>query len=209
MTFTVTYRAKDGALREERVDAANRAECVAECRKRGIAPTGIREGGKGKGRDGARPSRVGAGDNKRTTARRVAAAVVVAAIAGGVWWWMGRGQEKPKTASVQQRGPKKPKAEKPKAERAEQRPSVATNATAAQPQPKPAAPSAWIVFSTSATSDLESTLSSMSWSCTASALSRLTSSSRYSSRNERTAFVASAIGESVFPKLLGNAPMWW
>ena len=85
MTFTVTYRAKDGALREERVDAANRAECVAECRKRGIAPTGIREGGKGKGRDGARPSRVGAGDNKRTTARWVAAAVVLAAIVGGAF----------------------------------------------------------------------------------------------------------------------------
>ena len=33
----------------------------------------------------------------------------------------------------------KPKAEKPKAARAEQRPSVATNATAAQPQPKPVA----------------------------------------------------------------------
>ena len=58
MVFTVTYRAKDGALREERVDAANRAECVAECRKRGIAPTGIMEGGKSKGRDGARPSHV-------------------------------------------------------------------------------------------------------------------------------------------------------
>ena len=140
MTFTVTYRAKDGALREERVDAANRAECVAECRKRGISPTGIAEGGKSKGRDGARPSHVGAGDNKRTTARWVAAAVVVAAIAGGVWWWMGRGQEKPKTASVQQQGPKKPKAEKPKAARAEQRPSVATNATTtAKPQPKPVA----------------------------------------------------------------------
>ena len=114
MVFTVTYRAKDGALREERVEAANRAECVAECRKRGIAPTKIAEGGKSKGRDGARPSHVGAaGDNKRTTARWVAAAVVVAAIAGGVWWWMGRGQEKPKTASVQQQGLKKPKAERP------------------------------------------------------------------------------------------------
>ena len=30
MTFTVTYRAKDGALREECVEAASRAECVAE-----------------------------------------------------------------------------------------------------------------------------------------------------------------------------------
>ena len=37
MNFTVTYRAKDGALREERVDAANRAECVAVCQE-GWAP---------------------------------------------------------------------------------------------------------------------------------------------------------------------------
>ena len=29
------------------------------------------------------------------------------------------------------------------------------------------------------------------------------------SRNERTARVASAMGESVFSKLLGSAPMWW
>ena len=129
MVFTVTYRAKDGALREERVDAANRAECVAECRKRGISPTGIREGGKSKGREGARPSHVGAGDNKRTTASWVAAVVVVAMIAGGVWWWMGRGQEKPKTASVQQQGLKKPKTEKPKS------PALKPAAT---PSPRPA-----------------------------------------------------------------------
>ena len=48
MVFTVTYRAKDGALRDERIEAASRAECVAECRRRGIAPTGIREGKSGK-----------------------------------------------------------------------------------------------------------------------------------------------------------------
>ena len=53
MTFTVTYRAKDGALREERVEAADRAECMVVCRRRGIAPVGIAEG---RGvRDGARP----------------------------------------------------------------------------------------------------------------------------------------------------------
>ena len=83
MTFTVTYRAKDGALREERVEAASRAECVAECRKRGIAPTKIAEGGSGKsaaspnGRDKRGPSRAGA----------ILAAVALAVIAGGVWWW--------------------------------------------------------------------------------------------------------------------------
>ena len=122
MTFTVTYRAKDGALREERVEAANRAECVAECRQRGIAPMGIAEGRSGKsaaspkGRDGARPSRAGGtGDSKRTTARWVAAAVVIAAVAGGVWWWIGGRGGEPKTTSVQQQGAK-PKVEKPKAE---------------------------------------------------------------------------------------------
>jgi len=120
MTFTVTYRAKDGALREERIDAANRAECVAECRRRGISPVGIREGGKSKGRDGARPSHVGAGDNKRTTARWVAAAVVVAMIAGGAWWWISA-----RSASVPYQAPAKPKVEKPKGrdgERPSQRP---------------------------------------------------------------------------------------
>ena len=68
MTFTVTYRAKDGALREERVEASSRAECVAECRRRGIAPTKIKEGSTGRDKHG--PSRVGVGgDSKRTTAR--------------------------------------------------------------------------------------------------------------------------------------------
>ena len=132
MTFTVTYRAKDGALREERIEAANRAECVAACRRRGIAPTRIAEGRSGKGtaspmgRDKRGPSRVGMEDSKRTTARWVAVAVVLAAIVGGVWWWIGRGE--PKTTSVQQQGAK-PKVEKPKAEKPQKSAakSVATN----------------------------------------------------------------------------------
>ena len=120
MTFTVTYRAKDGALREERVEAASRTECVAECRRRGISPTGIKEGRSGKsaaspsGRDGARPEmkrRDAASPRGVTTAKwAVAVAVVIAAVAGGVWWWFGgRGASAPAEA------PAKPKAEKPKA----------------------------------------------------------------------------------------------
>ena len=106
MTFTITYRAKDGALREEAVEAANRAECVAECRKRGIAPTKIAEGG----RVSARAAGAG-GNSKRTTASwAVAAVVAVVAVAGGVWWWMGR--EEPQPAPAEK--PAKAKEEKPK-----------------------------------------------------------------------------------------------
>ena len=135
MTFTVTYRAKDGALREERVEAANRAECVAECRKRGIAPTKIAEGRSGKsaaspkganGQDARSPSqRAG-----RPLSQWLVAALIVVAAGCGVWWWFGgRGATalpaekpqkpkvekpkaaKPKTASVQQQGSEKPVAE--------------------------------------------------------------------------------------------------
>ncbi len=47
MTFTVTYRGKDGSLREEVLEAVNRAACVETCRARGITPTTIREGRSG------------------------------------------------------------------------------------------------------------------------------------------------------------------
>ena len=145
MTFTVTYRGKDGALRDERMEAVNRAECVAECRRRGIAPVGIKEGRSGKST--ASPmgrSRVGAvGDSKRTTARwAVAAVVAVIAIAGGVWWWIGHKGE-PKTTGVQQQGAK-PKAEKPakqpKASRGGARPSVQQSTTNAPTESTPQQP---------------------------------------------------------------------
>ena len=122
MTFTVTYRAKDGALREERVEAASRAECVTVCRQRGIAPTGIKEGQSGKSGNSGKPGKSG----KLWLA--IGAALVI--VAGGVWWWIGgRGASapaevkptkpkvekpkatKPKTASVQQQGSEKPVAE--------------------------------------------------------------------------------------------------
>ena len=53
MTFTVTYRGADGALREEAVEAASRAECFAECKARGITPVGVREGAQKGGRKNA------------------------------------------------------------------------------------------------------------------------------------------------------------
>ena len=115
MTFTVTYRAKDGALREECVEALGRSECLAECRRRGIAPTKILEGRSGK--SAASPK--GPHTQSRLTGNAVVlAAVVLVVVAGGVWWWFGRdGESNPKTANVQQHGaknPAKPKAEKSK-----------------------------------------------------------------------------------------------
>ena len=130
MTFTVTYRAKDGAMREERVEAASRAECVAECRKRGIAPTKIREGG----RASTRAASAG-GNSKRTTTRIIAAVVAVAAVAGVVWWWFGGHgatalpAEKPAKQKVE-----KPKAEKPVKTVREAKPAPAV--TNAPPKPK-------------------------------------------------------------------------
>jgi hypothetical protein len=37
MNFTVTYRGSDGALRMESIEAANRSDCFARCKERGIA----------------------------------------------------------------------------------------------------------------------------------------------------------------------------
>ena len=45
MTFTITYRGKDGAKADVQIDESTRAACMAECRARGLIPIGIREGG--------------------------------------------------------------------------------------------------------------------------------------------------------------------
>ena len=85
MTFTVTYRGRDGAKREEYIDAANRAECMAECRRRGIAPSSIREG-----RAPLRPGNGSAASQNMARSQIGKAAVlalVVLAVAGGAWWW--------------------------------------------------------------------------------------------------------------------------
>lgn len=44
MTFTVKYRAKNGSFAEETVEAANRSDCFATCKERGIVPMSVREG---------------------------------------------------------------------------------------------------------------------------------------------------------------------
>ena len=91
MTFTVTYRDKDGALRDECVEAASRAECVAACRGRGITPTAIREGGvRGGGRRAAAATPNGRDKRGRSRSMLWGAAILAAAalVLGGVWWWL-------------------------------------------------------------------------------------------------------------------------
>ena len=99
MTFTVTCRGADGALREETVEAASRAECFAQCKARGIVPVSVKEGarkgrrqdgGPSYGRAGARPSRSDSSNRRRTIWRAAILAASVLAVAGGAWWWLAR-----------------------------------------------------------------------------------------------------------------------
>ena len=105
MTFTVTYREKDGTRAEIEIEAANRAACVAACRARGITPTTIREGrqdgGSPYGHAGAKPAMWW-----------IVAAALCVVVLGGVWWWLGRSEAPPpaEPGHVQ-----KPKVEKPPA----------------------------------------------------------------------------------------------
>ena len=136
MTFTVTYRAKDGALSEETVEAADRAACVTACKQRGIVPVSVREGrasarprsGKSaaspSGRAGARPSR-----GAKLWGFAILA-VVILSVVGGAWWYFGRSDdhivpETQKAAIPRRVQPPQPvqKASRPKA-----KPPVATNA---------------------------------------------------------------------------------
>ena len=50
MTFTVTWRGRDGGLREEAVEAASRAECFAQCKARGVVPVSVKDGARKGGR---------------------------------------------------------------------------------------------------------------------------------------------------------------
>ena len=109
MTFTVTYRDRTGAKREEAIEAADRTACVAVCRARGISPLAIREGANGrKGVKGANGDKGSKGLNgpkdvkgdSRSPRRHspfsilhfTFAIAAVAAIALA-WWWLSTREE--------------------------------------------------------------------------------------------------------------------
>ena len=105
MTFTVTYRGADGALREEAVEAASRAECFAQMKARGIVPVSVKEGAS-LGERASRPfrSRAKTGPRNAQDARcpsgggkpkssifNLKSSIILAAVlavAGGAWWWL-------------------------------------------------------------------------------------------------------------------------
>ena len=108
MLFTVTYRSKTGAKAEVEIEAASRAACVAECKRRGIAPIALREGrgGKSVAQGGAgRAADFSAAPRGGTWKAAILAAAVLAALGGGLWWWLNRAD----TPSSQLQG-EKPKA---------------------------------------------------------------------------------------------------
>ena len=86
MTYTVRYRAGDGTLREETVEAAGRAECVAALKARGIVPVSVKEG---------RAANVSAAPRGGIWKAAILAALVLAVV--GVWLWArgGRGAAAP------------------------------------------------------------------------------------------------------------------
>lgn len=108
MTFAVTYRGKDGALREDAIEAASRSECLSVCKAHGIVPVAIREGhASSRSRSG---KIIGGRRDRRQVPngrRRVPIPVVVGALgvmvllAIGAWWLLGSRGEKVIPASSQ------------------------------------------------------------------------------------------------------------
>lgn len=128
MTFTVTYRGKNGALADEVVEAPSRAECVAALKARGIAPTAIREG-----RVRTSGKATGTGTSHRGAKLAAVLAAAALAVAGGAWWWMQSHQTRPepvKRAEPPRPAPRKPVAAKPAKPRA---PKPAAKVAAPEP----------------------------------------------------------------------------
>ena len=143
MIFTITYRGKDGALVEETVDAASRAECIAACKTRGIAPVGIREGRASSRSRAAETAVPHARSASRGTLWRAAilSAAVLAVVGGGLWWWLNRDKSQQSQSTKQSVAKQKPAAapetSKPSAPKAAADGKGIEKATGKKPTAKP------------------------------------------------------------------------
>jgi len=89
MTFNVKYRANNGSVAFETVDAADRSDCLAKCKKRGIAPISVIEGCASRGTmsKGSTVSRPLA--PSRTKITKLVLVLIGIIVAGaGIWMWM-------------------------------------------------------------------------------------------------------------------------
>ena len=146
MTFTVTYREKNGAKAEVEIEAASRAECFAHCKARGIAPLGVKEGrakrvgGKDGGRAGARPSRSSGGKPQSSILNlqsSIFLVAILAALASVAWWWLGRDESQPRPAVAEQKPTAAPATSKPPIPKAAADGKAPQKATGKKPAAKP------------------------------------------------------------------------
>jgi len=145
MIFTVTYRSKTGARAEVEIEAANRAACMAECKRKGIAPIALREGRSGKS---AAQGGAGHGANVSAVPRGgiwrafILVAAILAVVGGGLWWWLGREESQPSQSTKQSVAKQKPAAAPKGADASDSKPTVVgkdTQDTKKKPTAKPQA----------------------------------------------------------------------
>lgn len=99
MTFTVTCRDEDGARSEMVVEAASRAECLAQCKMRGIVPISVKAGG-GRVHDREQGGRGVQGPCIGTRCWWAVAAALLLAAGWGTWRWLATHEEAPSPRSV-------------------------------------------------------------------------------------------------------------
>lgn len=82
MKFTAAYRAADGSMASETVEAADRAEAFARLRERGIEPVSLKEGGRSAGAPVRQPGTKSSGRGGLSGKKKVVAAAAVLSAAG-------------------------------------------------------------------------------------------------------------------------------
>ena len=107
MTFTVTYRGADGALRTEAVEAASRGDCLAQMKARGVSVQGVEAcAGKRASHGGDRREPIaGAGQNRNAAAWVLSVVCVLLAV--GIGWYC-LSVRHSSEAAIHDDGPKKP-----------------------------------------------------------------------------------------------------